>query len=83
MRALIQTQRDAREEMSLLMREIDASHIRYRKRAVQRAQSVSYTHLIILHIRNIFCVDNASIIRFGQNGTNLALQIGIIAVARC
>ena len=36
---------------------------------------------IILHIRNIFCFDNASIIRFGQNGTNLALQIGIIAVA--
>ena len=31
-------QRDALEEMSLLMREIDASHIRYRKRAVQRAQ---------------------------------------------
>ena len=38
MRALIQKQRDALEEMSLLMREIDASHIRYRKRAVQRAQ---------------------------------------------
>ena len=37
-RALIQKQRDALEEMSLLMREIDASHIRYRKRAVQRAQ---------------------------------------------
>ena len=37
-RALIQKQRDAQEEMSLLMREIDASHIRYRKRAVQRAQ---------------------------------------------
>ena len=30
-RALIQKQRDALEEMSLLMREIDASHIRYRR----------------------------------------------------
>ena len=38
MRALIQQQRDALEEMSTLMKEIDASHIRYRKRAVQRAQ---------------------------------------------
>ncbi|MFR8717143.1 MAG: Wadjet anti-phage system protein JetA family protein [Faecalibacterium prausnitzii] len=37
-RALIQKQRDALEEMSTLMQEIDASHIRYRKRAVQRAQ---------------------------------------------
>ena len=37
-RALIQQQRDALEEMSTLMKEIDASHIRYRKRAVQRAQ---------------------------------------------
>ena len=37
-RALIQRQRDALEEMSLLIREIDASHIRYRRRAVQRAQ---------------------------------------------
>ena len=37
-RALIQQQRDALEEMSNLIREIDASHIRYRKRAVQRAQ---------------------------------------------
>ena len=37
-RALIQKQRDALEEMSTLIREIDASHIRYRKRAVQRAQ---------------------------------------------
>ena len=37
-KALLQKQRDALEEMSLLMREIDASHIRYRKRAVQRAQ---------------------------------------------
>ena len=37
-RALIQKQRDALEEMSSLIREIDASHIRYRKRAVQRAQ---------------------------------------------
>ena len=37
-RALIQQQRDALEEMSTLIREIDASHIRYRKRAVQRAQ---------------------------------------------
>ena len=36
--ALIQQQRDALEEMSTLMKEIDASHIRYRKRAVQRAQ---------------------------------------------
>ena len=35
---LIQQQRDALEEMSNLIREIDASHIRYRKRAVQRAQ---------------------------------------------
>ena len=34
----IQQQRDALEEMSTLMKEIDASHIRYRKRAVQRAQ---------------------------------------------
>ena len=37
-RALIQQQRDALEEMSTLMRQIDQSHIRYRKRAVQRAQ---------------------------------------------
>lgn len=37
-RALIQQQRDALEEMSELLRQIDASHIRYRKRAVQRAQ---------------------------------------------
>ena len=37
-RALIQQQRDALEEMSTLIREIDASHVRYRKRAVQRAQ---------------------------------------------
>ena len=37
-KALLQKQRDALEEMSLLMRQIDASHIRYRKRAVQRAQ---------------------------------------------
>ena len=37
-RELIQQQRDALEEMSSLIREIDASHIRYRKRAVQRAQ---------------------------------------------
>lgn len=37
-RALIQQQRDALDEMSTLMKEIDASHIRYRKRAVQRAQ---------------------------------------------
>ena len=37
-RALIQKQRDALEEMSTLIREIDASHVRYRKRAVQRAQ---------------------------------------------
>ena len=37
-RALIQKQRDALEEMSGLMKQIDASHIRYRKRAVQRAQ---------------------------------------------
>ena len=37
-RAIIQQQRDALEEMSTLIREIDASHIRYRKRAVQRAQ---------------------------------------------
>ena len=37
-RALIQKQRDALEEMSTLIREIDDSHIRYRKRAVQRAQ---------------------------------------------
>ena len=37
-RALIQKQRDALEEMSTLIQEIDASHIRYRKRAVQRAQ---------------------------------------------
>ncbi len=37
-RALIQQQQDALEEMSNLIREIDASHIRYRKRAVQRAQ---------------------------------------------
>ena len=37
-KALLQKQRDALEEMSLLMREIDSSHIRYRKRAVQRAQ---------------------------------------------
>ena len=37
-RALIQQQRDALEEMSTLMKEIDASHIRYRKRSVQRAQ---------------------------------------------
>ena len=37
-RALIQKQRDALEEMSVLMRRIDESHIRYRKRAVQRAQ---------------------------------------------
>ena len=35
---MLQKQRDALEEMSLLMREIDSSHIRYRKRAVQRAQ---------------------------------------------
>ena len=32
-RALIQKQRDALEEMSTLIREIDASHVRYRKRA--------------------------------------------------
>ena len=38
LRALIQKQRDALEEMSTLIREIDASHVRYRKRAVQRAQ---------------------------------------------
>ena len=38
MRALIQKQRDALEEMSGLIRQIDDSHIRYRKRAVQRAQ---------------------------------------------
>ena len=31
-RALIQKQRDALEEMSTLIREIDASHVRYRKR---------------------------------------------------
>ncbi len=37
-RALLQRMRDALEEMSTLMREIDASHVRYRKRAVQRAQ---------------------------------------------
>ena len=37
-RALIQKQRDALEEMSTLIREIDASHVRYLKRAVQRAQ---------------------------------------------
>ena len=37
-RALIQKQRDALEEMSDLIRQIDQSHIRYRKRAVQRAQ---------------------------------------------
>ena len=37
-RALIQKQRDALEEMSGLIRQIDDSHIRYRKRAVQRAQ---------------------------------------------
>ena len=37
-RALLQQQRDALEEMSTLMKQIDASHIRYRKRAVQRAQ---------------------------------------------
>ena len=37
-RALIQRQRDALEEMSTLIRQIDQSHIRYRKRAVQRAQ---------------------------------------------
>ena len=37
-RTLIQKQRDALEEMSGLMKQIDASHIRYRKRAVQRAQ---------------------------------------------
>ena len=37
-KALLQKQRDALEEMSTLIREIDASHIRYRKRAVQRAQ---------------------------------------------
>ena len=37
-RALIQKQRDALEEMSTLIRDIDDSHIRYRKRAVQRAQ---------------------------------------------
>lgn len=36
--ALIQRQRDALEEMSSLIRQIDDSHIRYRKRAVQRAQ---------------------------------------------
>ena len=35
---LIQKQRDALEEMSGLIRQIDDSHIRYRKRAVQRAQ---------------------------------------------
>ena len=34
-RALIQKQRDALEEMSGLMKQIDASHIRYRKRAVR------------------------------------------------
>lgn len=38
MRALIQKLRDSLEEMSTLMRQIDQSHIRYRKRAVQRAQ---------------------------------------------
>ena len=38
LRALIQKQRDALEEMSGLIRQIDDSHIRYRKRAVQRAQ---------------------------------------------
>ena len=37
-RALIQKLRDSLEEMSTLMRQIDQSHIRYRKRAVQRAQ---------------------------------------------
>ena len=37
-RALIQKLRDSLEEMSTLMRQIDRSHIRYRKRAVQRAQ---------------------------------------------
>ncbi|MGN0706387.1 MAG: Wadjet anti-phage system protein JetA family protein [Faecalibacterium sp.] len=37
-RALLQRMRDALEEMTLLIREIDASHVRYRKRAVQRAQ---------------------------------------------
>ena len=36
-RALIQKQRDALEEMSGLIRQIDDSHIRYRKRAVQAA----------------------------------------------
>ena len=36
-RALIQKLRDSLEEMSTLMRQIDQSHIRYRKRAVQRA----------------------------------------------
>lgn len=37
-RALLQRMRDALEEMTLLIREIDTSHVRYRKRAVQRAQ---------------------------------------------
>ena len=37
-RALIQKQRDALEEMSGLIRQNDDRHIRYRKRAVQRAQ---------------------------------------------
>ncbi len=37
-RALIQKQRDALEEMSDLIHQIDQNHIRYRKRAVQRAQ---------------------------------------------
>ena len=39
-RALIQKQRDALEEMSTLIREIDASHVRYRKRAVVRLKEL-------------------------------------------
>ena len=46
-RALIQKLRDSLEEMSTLMKEIDASHIRYRKRAVQRAQ------FLILPVRRL------------------------------
>ena len=37
-RQVIQQQRDALEEMSGLIRQIDDSHIKYRKRAVPRAQ---------------------------------------------
>ena len=37
-RQVIQQQRDALEEMSGLIRQIDDSHVKYRKRAVQRAQ---------------------------------------------